>query len=408
MVSLARALLLTSTAFAAANAQVEFQVAGRPTQIHGFFSQGFAYSDQNNYLTMNTSKGSFALTDAGLNASMKVTDHFRIGAQAYVRNIGQLGRGHVELDWVYADYKFQDWFGIRAGKVKTALGLFNDTQDTEFLHTWAILPQSVYPLDLRSSTIAHTGADVYGEVGIGKAGSLSYTGYFGARTFDPRAGFYFMSEDNLMPIRKDSGYAAGGDVRWTTWVPGLVLGGSWMKMTEDRRGIYQMSGDAPYRFVDAPDHTTAAYGTYLRGKLRFDGEFRTEKFFGVIHSPVFEAMGLPTYLYNGSYRSWFLSVAYRLSKWLEIGTYQSRYYFNQPVTETAAGPLAPNPAADHIFDQTVTARFDITKFWNFKLEAHIMDGHGDLYSVHGFYARTNPDGLRPKTNLFVVRTGFSF
>src|ERR1700722_10815228 len=145
------------------HAQFDFTVDGRQVQIHSFASEGFAYSNDNNYLTMDTSKGSFAMTDAGANISMPVTDSFRVGAQVYARNIGQLGDYHLQLDWAYGDYKFKDWFGIRAGKVKTALGLFNDTQDEGFLHTWAILPQSIYPLDLRSNVIAHTGGDIYGE-----------------------------------------------------------------------------------------------------------------------------------------------------------------------------------------------------------------------------------------------------
>ena len=58
------------------------------------------------------------------------------------------------------------------GIVKTVLGLYNDTQDMEFLHTWAILPQSMYPLDLRSSTIAHVGADFYGDISLRRLGSF--------------------------------------------------------------------------------------------------------------------------------------------------------------------------------------------------------------------------------------------
>src|SRR5581483_3862330 len=144
--------------------QAQFSIDGHTIQVHGFASQGFALSDQNNFLTMQTSKGSFAFTDGGLNVSTSLTDKFRVGAQGYVRNIGQLGGGRFSVDWALGDYKFKDWFGVRAGKVKTALGLFNDTQDAESLHTWAMLPQSIYPLDLRISLIAHTGGDVYGQI----------------------------------------------------------------------------------------------------------------------------------------------------------------------------------------------------------------------------------------------------
>jgi hypothetical protein len=154
------------------HAQFDFKLEGRDVQVHSFAQQGFAYSNQNNFLTMDTSSGTFAMTDGGVNVSTSITDHFRVGAQVYVRNLGQLGDYHVQLDWAYGDYKFKDWFGIRAGKVKTALGLLNDVQDMEFLQTWAILPQSVYPLDLSSNTIAHTGVDVYGTIGLHKIGSL--------------------------------------------------------------------------------------------------------------------------------------------------------------------------------------------------------------------------------------------
>jgi len=107
----------------------QFLIEGRPVQIHGFASQGFAYSSDNNYLTMNTSAGSFKFTDGGVNISSPVTDKLRVGAQIYIRSIGTLGQWHPELDWAVADYKFKDWFGVRAGKVKTTLGLYNDTQD---------------------------------------------------------------------------------------------------------------------------------------------------------------------------------------------------------------------------------------------------------------------------------------
>src|SRR5579863_7446491 len=84
----------------------EFKLFDREFQVHGFASQGFAYSGQNNYLTMNTSTGSGAFTDGGINMSTSLTDHLRVGAQVYLRNIGQLGSGRPDLDWAYLDYRF--------------------------------------------------------------------------------------------------------------------------------------------------------------------------------------------------------------------------------------------------------------------------------------------------------------
>ncbi len=108
-------------------AQFNFTLSGRQVQVHSFASQGFAYSNQNNYLTMQTSKGSFAMTDAGVNVAVQLTDKFHVGAQVYDRNIGNLGQWEPQVDWAMADYRWKDWLGFRGGKVKTVLGLHNDT-----------------------------------------------------------------------------------------------------------------------------------------------------------------------------------------------------------------------------------------------------------------------------------------
>ena len=378
----------------------EFKVFDRKVQVHGWFSQGFAYSDENNYLTMNTSSGSGAFTDAGLSMSSTVTDRLRIGAQGYVRKIGQLGQDHPDLDWAYGDYRFASWFGVRAGKVKTALGLYNDTQDAEFLHTWAILPQSTYPLDLRSATLAHTGVDLYGRISLGQIGELNYTAYAGIRSFDKYGGIYYFSADQGIPIDKDSGHAEGGDVRWTTPITGLMLGASGMNLAEERSGHESspaLLGNT-YSISPDPDYIISGYGDYERGRWHFDGEFRRE------YSPLKLSLSfvLAPIIYNGeTSKSGFVSAAFRVSKRVQLGTYHARFLVSHPDNPS-------DPYANHVYDQTVTARFDITHWWNFKIEGHFIDGYGDVFSAHGFYLRSNPNGLKPKTNLLVLRSGVSF
>ena len=228
-------ILIALTCAVSLGAQ-EFKAFNRTVQVHGFASQGLAYSNNNNFLTMNTSDGSPAFTEGAVNVSMQVTDKFRIGGQGYTRKIGSLDDFKPQLDWAYGDYKFAHWFGVRAGKVKTVLGLYNDTQDMEFLHTWALLPQGVYPTDLRSTFIAHTGGDVYGRIPLKKAGKLDYTVYGGTRTFDPREGYYYYSLAQGFNILTISGHTEGWDMKWTTPVKGLMLGSSWANLTTHRSG----------------------------------------------------------------------------------------------------------------------------------------------------------------------------
>jgi hypothetical protein len=373
----------------------EFNVAGRAVQVHAFASEGFGYSNQNNYLTMDTSSGSAAMTDFGVNIGTNITDKFHVGAQMYDENIGNLGNWHPTLDWAFGDYKFKDWFGVRAGKVKTALGLFNDTQDMAFLTTWAILPQSMYPLDLRSSTISHVGGDVYGHFSLHKAGSLDYTGYGGKRPDDPFGGYYINAATVGTPLEYARGKVLGTDVRWTTPVSGLTLGTSWMDEWLDVRGSLVAAGNTPFLVnSDQPERILAGYADYTVGKWHFDAEYRRNREILAVQSIAGPSSS------DSSDKEFFASVAYRINKRLELGTYNSRFYIDVPSSAESA--------ASHVFDQTVTARIDVTKFWNVKVEGHFINGYGSTYSSHGFYLEDNAAGLKPTTNLMIVRTGFNF
>jgi hypothetical protein len=417
----------------AANAQFDFKVDGRDVQVHSFGSQGFAYSDDNNYLTMKTSDGSFAFTDGGVNVSTNITDRFRIGAQAYSRNIGQLGRGTVTLDWGFGDYRFKDWFGIRAGKVKTVLGLYNDTQDMESLHTWALLPQAVYPLDLRASTIAHMGGDIYGEIPGKALGSFSYTAYAGQQPVDRNGGYFYNNADAGTPVSNYSSFVYGSDFRWNSKISGLIAGVSWMSQDETTKGTVPTPFmTMNYTIGTIGEHYTSTYIDYTRGRWHFAGEGR--RHYGLldlnIAAPSGPPMGggpgaggpgaggpgaggpgggpgsggpglSPGGAIDVSDSGWFASAAFRVSKRIELGSYYSRYW-SDVIHDSA------DTASSHIYDKVVTARIDLKRFWDLKIEGHFMDGHGDPYSARGFYGRSNPNGLAPNTNLLVIRTGVSF
>src|SRR6202050_209070 len=225
ILSLVFALLSFQAAQFALMAQ-EFKLLDRTVQVHGFVSQGFVYTADNNWLTMNTSQGSAAFTDFGLNMSSQVTDKFRIGAQGYDRNLGQLGQYHPSLDWAVADYRFESWFGVRGGKGYTPLGLFNATQDEDFLRTFALLPQSVYPTDLRDATIAHLGGDIYGSISLKRRlGDLSYTAYAGHRSDSIYSGFPYLLSQFETIFKSFGGLQYGADLRRSTPPKGLLPGG---------------------------------------------------------------------------------------------------------------------------------------------------------------------------------------
>ena len=212
----ARLLLFCLCAGSARVHAQDFKLFDRDVQVHGFISQGYVYTSGNNWLSLNSNgSGSAAYTDMGLNMSSPITDKLHVGAQVYDRNLGQLGQYHPTLDWAYADYRFTSWFGVRGGKVKTVLGLYNDTQDLDFLHTFALLPQSIYPTDLRDVNIAHTGADIYGDIRLkDNLGTLSYTAFVGHRSDSIYDGYPLLLQSQEVFLKSQGGLQYGADLRW--------------------------------------------------------------------------------------------------------------------------------------------------------------------------------------------------
>jgi hypothetical protein len=330
----------------------------------------------------------------------------------YDHNIGNLGEWHPTLDWAFADYRFKSWFGVRGGKVKTVIGLYNDTQDYEFLNTFALLPQSVYPLDMHDANIAHMGGDLYGDIPLGRhAGTLSYTAYGGARYDSYYGGYPYALRKTLAPVNLTSngGPQYGGDLRWHTPLHGLLAGISRMNQHDEGKGTFvpfwhPTVGKIPYWEYTRQYFLNQYYGQYSRGPLHLASEYRRT---------YIDAVG-----FNGTspvqfdMRGWYVSGSYRVVKRLELGSYYSRYTMTTHY-EGILGMVFP-PRVDtsrpenHIYDKVVSARIDLNRFWNVKLEGHFMDGYGDGPYPDGFYPGDNPAGFKPNTNALVLRTGFNF
>jgi hypothetical protein len=374
----------------------DFKLFDRTVQVHGFVSQGFIYTNDNNWLTMNTSGGSGAFTDFGLNMSSQVTDKLRIGAQLYDRNLGALGKWYPELDWAYAQYKFKPWFGVRGGRVKTVLGLYTDTQDLDFLHPWALLPQGIYPIDLRDSTIAHDGGDLFGDIRLGsKFGTLSYTAYGGHHSLSPHSGDAYLLKSDGITFGSIAGLQYGGDLRWQSPLRGLLVGAS--RQNQNYTSIYTVNlptGPVPVQASDNSDWTNQFYGEYSWKKLLVDAEFRR----------AWEDNGTKNVSeFQVNVHAWYVGGAYRVVKRVELASYYSHYWIGFPLADV-------EPAGTgHMNDKVVTGRVDINRFFSLKIEGHFMAGVGLPGDYpDGFYLVNNPQGLKPNTNALVIKTGVNF
>jgi len=372
----------------------EFKVADKTVQVHGFGSQGFVVTKGNNWLTMDTTQGSGAMTDFGLNISSQVAKKFRLGAQVYGRNLGHLGEFQPSVDWAFGDYRFASWLGVRAGKVKTTLGLYTDTQDLDFLHAFALMPQSVYPLDLRDANISHLGGDVYGTVSLKGAGSISYTAYAGHRDDSVHSAYpyFLLARGTLNSTYR--GYQWGGDVRWNTPVQGLLVGVSGLGERLHGEGI--RLGLPNREKSRRPDTTFQYFGQYAVGNLKVDTEYKHFNRDHLIRNFNSEDVA--------DVHAWYLSGSYRVIKQLELGA----YYSNYTITSTFLGLVDTSLPSGHDYDKAITGRIDINRFINVKVEGHFMDGYGFGPYPNGFYPQVNPAGFKPDTKALVLKTGFNF
>ena len=180
-----------------------------------------------------------------------------------------------------------------------------------------------------------------------------------------------------------NGRLEGGDLRWKTPLQGLLAGASYLDQDLHIRATIQSFS---YSASSTHDETSQFYVQYIRDKLTLDGEYRRN------------LLDLAQFSLNS--RSAYGSASYRISKRLEFGTYYARFYLD--LRANSSGP------SSHIFEKVVTARVDLTNHWDVKLEGHFMHGYAASDAFRGFDPIDNPQGLKPTTNLLVIRTGVQF
>jgi hypothetical protein len=250
----------------------------------------------------------------------------------------------------------------------------------------------MYPLDLRSSDIAHVGGDLYGTVGLKQLGNLAYTAYAGFEPTDLYGGYVYGLKGFGVNVTTFNRSLEGSDLRWNTPVQGLLAGASYMNQAVHGRGTNQLG--LPNSSKTEKNQTSQFYVQYVRGALKLDGEYRRN----LQHVLISDVLAPPE-LFSDS-RSFYGSATYRLGKHLEVGGYYSRFYLDWADK--------PSNLDNHIFDKVACVRIDLASHWDLKIEGHFMNGYGASDAFRSFYPQDNPLGFRPGTNLLVIRTGFQF
>jgi hypothetical protein len=351
--------------------------------IHGFATQGLLYSSHNNYLTTESSSGSLQWTHGAISVTDSLSDNLRVGIQLHMYQLGQLGGPNIVVDWASGDYRVNDGFGIRAGKVKTVFGLFNDSQDVDAVFLWSLLPECCYPADNETFFLSHLGGDAYGQISLGnRAGKIAYDGYAGADNLDLHGGYVKQFVDAGFTFSSaPGGKTYGGDLRWKAPLQGLTMGGSILVQAIDGSGPEGSLHIAPFQI-------SGEYAQFSRGRWYFGAEHGRSPF-NVVITSLQGTFSLPS-----DTRDWFVMGSYRVAKKLQVGSYYGHY-----VNASYNTSLPQNYSKETVF----STRYDLNSYFYLKLEDHFLHG-----TALGYYASTNPNGLQPNSNILAAKIGFSF
>lgn len=360
-------------------------------EIHGFVSQGFLKSSQNNFLAQSE-RGSFEFNEVGLNFTEKITDRFRIGMQLFMRDLGPIGNYKPQFDWFYLDYQFFDWLGLRAGRTKIPFGLYNEINDVDAARVPILLPQSVYPTQNRDYLLAQTGFEVYGRTPYSSLGVLEYRAYGGTIYLDAS------DADNIENFEVP--YVIGGRLMWETPLEGLRLGGTYQRLSLDGDNIL-----AAEAFEELKDQGVLPPDAVNRIPFRVPAQLWVASIEYMAHD----------WLIAAEYGGWHLKLesevpavlpptelvsermyvmaSYQVAPWFSPGAYYALLFPN--VDERSN-------REDQQHDLALTMRFDPVEHWILKAEGHYLSG--TAYLNADLNGGTPPSQLPRNWAMFLLKT----
>lgn len=148
------------------NANAAEHTPDSPFSFHGFLAQGYTRTSANNFYGDSRGHGSFDFTELGINGFWQISPRLHAAAQLLSRRAGESSDGDVRLDYGVVDYRAlsdeTNDLGVRLGRFKNPLGLYNDTRDVAFTRPSIILPQSIYFDRTRDLALSSDGLQLYG------------------------------------------------------------------------------------------------------------------------------------------------------------------------------------------------------------------------------------------------------
>lgn len=397
--------------------------------IHGLVSQGFLSTDENNFLAKSKS-GSFEFNETIINMQKQMNEKLRLGIQLMSRTLGEEGT-EFYVDWGYGDYKFNDNYGIRFGRVKVPFGLYNKYRDIDLLRTSVLLPTTVYMEDYRQFISAYDGGSIYGNLPL-KKGSIEFEFAFGGASADADSmvakdwfgqfanaynGFVNASAAPLpagvslaraagMNAEVDPKNGLSGGLVFSNLIEGLRFGATRTVFGVDMKETYlyqpafnpatnalvnpgfvaQMSSETRYKSIDVGSLE------YTKNRFTFAAELMAAH--GQTDTTISSTLGGAPFFFSSTatVEGKYAMVDYRHNEKFSWCLYRGEYYADRDNKSWQNWQK----------DTCLSVRYNINADWSVKLENHWMDGVGLVQRS------INQGPLERDWNLMALKATYNF
>ena len=376
-------------------------------QIHGFVSQAYITTSDNDVFGNSDKGGSFGLTESGLNASVRPLPRLLLSAQVLSRRAGEGNTGMPRLDFGFLDYRIYsheaNQFGIRVGRLKNPFGFYNDTRDVPFTRPSIMLPQSIYFDRVRNISLSGDSVQLYGETAVSSLGTVSTQfGVFLPIVSDKDTELALIGALQPGHLQRDVSYIGRGIFETNDKRLRLGVSGIWLNTSYDPNNrLNDPIGAGALQF--SPVYFSAQYNAerwtltseYAIRHFKYNNDFNVRPLNGL------DFFG-ESYYFQGEYRF--------TPKWVGLLRYDA--LFTDRSDRDGSRWAALNPAARNGLehsrfakDITVGLRWNATPQFMLRAEYHYVNGTGWLSRLDN---PTTEGPLSQHWDLYAIQASYRF
>lgn len=375
-------------------------------QMHGFFTQNVIHTSENNMYGESKNSVSTDFTEAGLNLFYAPMERLSFSFQSLYRNAGKVDTGSLDVDYAFADFTIKKYqqgrYGLRIGRVKNPLGLYNETRDVAFTSPSIILPQGIYYDRSRSLLLSSDGVHFYWEHLLENGDINIKLGYGKPRNDnDELLNAIIPFPTPVIPLSPQGNLNSSG-------ADPAVIG----QIIYEHNGgetIYAFSFADTSLSYEPVDNDPFSAGTTDFRVYMLSAQYNGEKFNltgeYLYQENDFKGFG---FLFPDSdpvSESWYLQAGYRLNyKWQIYGRYDESYLNNDDRTGKTLDSIQLPGHIVFSKDVMMGVRWDINSSIMLRAEYHNLNGSSWLTSAD------NPDRAETKQywDLFALQLSLRF